>query len=201
MVLFLFSLAAVFELYTRRAQQFSKMVTGEEKAYAVLELHSHQFVITVQRYFRTMFEQDAPCANSIRRWYVQFKATGCLCEWKSMGRPPMSQEKVRACGWISHVAYRNQRAKRAESWTFHNRPFGRSYGKYWSRSLTTSNCYKPLHPSTKEVVLNFVYKCNSLWKRMVFWETCLQWWSNILCEWNSEQAQCANLGHRKSPCY
>ena len=34
-----------------------------------------------------------------------------------------------------------------------------------------------------------------------FWETFLQWWSNILSEWHSEQAQCANLGHRKSQCY
>lgn len=70
------------------------MATGEEKAYAVLEFHSTQSVITVQRHFRTKFEKDAPSANSIRRWYAQFKATGCLCKRKSTGRPSVSEEKV-----------------------------------------------------------------------------------------------------------
>ena len=76
----LFSLAVVFELYTERAQQLSKMATGEEKAFAVLEFHSHQSVVTVQRHFRTKFEKDAPCANYIRPCYAQFKSTGCLCK-------------------------------------------------------------------------------------------------------------------------
>ena len=51
-------LSAVFELYTQRAQQFSKMATGEEKAFAVFEFHSHRSIITVQRHFRTKFEKD-----------------------------------------------------------------------------------------------------------------------------------------------
>ena len=90
---FVFS-RSVFELHTERSQQLSKMATGEEKAFAVLEFHSYQSVITVQRQFRTKFEKDVPCVKSIRRWYAQFKATGCLCKGKSTGRPPLSEEKV-----------------------------------------------------------------------------------------------------------
>ena len=49
----------MFELYTERAQQLSKMATGEEKAFVVLEFHSHQSVITVQRHFRTKLKKEA----------------------------------------------------------------------------------------------------------------------------------------------
>lgn len=70
------------------------MATGAEKAYVVLEMHSHQSVITVQRHFRTKFNKDPPTANSIRRWYAQFKASGCLCKGKSTGRPAVSEETV-----------------------------------------------------------------------------------------------------------
>ena len=53
----------MFEVYSERAQHLSKMATGEEKAFAMLEFHSHQFVIIVQRHFRTKFEKYAPCAT------------------------------------------------------------------------------------------------------------------------------------------
>ena len=58
-VRFFHSLAAVFELHTEKTQQLSKMATGEEKAFDMLEFLSHQSVITVQRHFRKMFEKDA----------------------------------------------------------------------------------------------------------------------------------------------
>ena len=74
----MFSLAAVFELYTEMAQQLSNMATGEGKEFAVLEFHSHQSVIAVRRHLRTKFEKDALCAKYIQRWYAQFKATECF---------------------------------------------------------------------------------------------------------------------------
>ena len=95
----MFSLAATFYLYTERAQQLSKMATGEEKAFAMHEFHSHLCVITMQRHFRTKLEKYAPCANSIRRWYAQYKATGCAWigrgaenDQKLMSRPPRSTD-------------------------------------------------------------------------------------------------------------
>ena len=36
-----FSLVTMFELYTEKAQKLSKMATGEEKAYDVLEFNSY----------------------------------------------------------------------------------------------------------------------------------------------------------------
>ena len=141
-----------------------------------------------------MFEKDAPCSNSIRRWHARFKAIGCHCKGKSPSCPPISEEKVRAFGWVSHVAHRNQRARWVESWTLHNRPFGRSYGKDWSRRLTTWNSYKPLFTLTKWVAVNFVHKCNSLWPRIFFRNL-----SSVMKEHSLWTAQCANLRHRKSP--
>jgi len=34
---------------------------------------------TVQREFHTKFGKQPPSENSIRRWYVQFQETGCVC--------------------------------------------------------------------------------------------------------------------------
>ena len=112
------------------------------------------------------------------------------------------EKRLRACGWVSHVAHRNKHAKRAENWTFHNRPFGTSYGKDWNRSLITCNCYKSLRPLTKWVAPWILYTNATIYEwGFFFWETRLQWWRNIICEWHSEQAQCANLGQRKCPRY
>ena len=90
------SLAAVFEFYAEKAQQLPKMATGEEKALGVLQFNSNHSVITVERHFRT---KDAPCANSIRLWYAQFKPTGCLWigrgmddDQKLMSWPPRSAD-------------------------------------------------------------------------------------------------------------
>ncbi|GFX09881.1 hypothetical protein TNCV_3565591 [Trichonephila clavipes] len=44
-------------------------------------------VITVKREFRRKYYRNAPTSESIRRWYEQFKETGCLCQGKSPGRP------------------------------------------------------------------------------------------------------------------
>ena len=60
-VLFCFlSLQCLSFIPREREHQLPNMTTGEEKAFAVLEFHSDQSVITVERHFRTMFEKDAP---------------------------------------------------------------------------------------------------------------------------------------------
>lgn len=76
------------------SEQLFKMATGAEKAYVVLEFHSYQSVTAVQRQFRTKFNKDPPTAKSIRRWYAQFTASGCLCKGKSTGRPKVCEETV-----------------------------------------------------------------------------------------------------------
>jgi hypothetical protein len=55
-----------------------KMATPELKAFCVLQFVKHESVVSVQRAFRGQFQRDPPSANSIRRWYQQFRAMGCF---------------------------------------------------------------------------------------------------------------------------
>ena len=66
----------------------------DRKAFCVLDFHVCQSVITVQRNFRRKFGEDAPSGPSIRKWYSDFKARGCICKRKSTGRPPVSAATV-----------------------------------------------------------------------------------------------------------
>ena len=45
----------------------------------------------VYRAFRLRYGIDPPLAKNIRRWYKQFKETGCLCKGKMPGRPRTSE--------------------------------------------------------------------------------------------------------------
>jgi hypothetical protein len=55
--------------------------------FCVLEYHTNQFVVTVQRTFRAKYAKDSPTYKTIRAWYKQFTETWCLCKQKSSGRP------------------------------------------------------------------------------------------------------------------
>jgi hypothetical protein len=65
-----------------------------KKAFCVLDYHVNQSVISVQRHFRTRFNEDPPSNQSIRKWYLNFKRNGCICKKKSTGRPSVSNEVV-----------------------------------------------------------------------------------------------------------
>lgn len=63
------------------------MATKQQKAFCVLEFGRTQSIITVQRAFRQQYGINPPSDNNIRRWFHQFRDTGCLCKGKSTGRP------------------------------------------------------------------------------------------------------------------
>jgi hypothetical protein len=67
---------------TRR--QLRKMVTsGEHKSFCVPDFHVNESVMSVKRNFRTKFGKDPLSGKSVRKWYLQFKDTGCICKRKS----------------------------------------------------------------------------------------------------------------------
>jgi hypothetical protein len=70
------------------------MATPEQKAFCVLQFVKHESIVSVQRAFRRQLNSDPPSPNSIRRWYQQFQATGCLCAGKSVGRPHADQSEA-----------------------------------------------------------------------------------------------------------
>ena len=57
-----------------------KMVAAGEKSFCVLEYHTSNSVVAVQRAFRAKYAKDPPTDKTIRAWYKQFTETGCLCK-------------------------------------------------------------------------------------------------------------------------
>jgi hypothetical protein len=57
--------------------------SGERKSFCVLDFYVNKCVLTVQRHFRTKFGTDPASGKSIRKCYLQFQDTGCICKRKS----------------------------------------------------------------------------------------------------------------------
>ena len=68
------------------------MAAPGEKSFCVLEYHTSNFVVTVQRAFRAKYVKDPPTDRTIRAWYKQFTEIGCLCKQRSSGRPLTAEE-------------------------------------------------------------------------------------------------------------
>jgi hypothetical protein len=77
---------------TRR--QLRKMATSGEQSFCVLDFNVNKSVVSVQRHFRTKFGTDPTSGKSVRKWYLQFQDTGCICKRKSTGRPSTEEEAV-----------------------------------------------------------------------------------------------------------
>ena len=58
------------------------MAAPGEKSFCVLECHTSNSVVTVQRTFRAKYAKDPPTDKNIRVWYKQFIETGCL--WQEL---------------------------------------------------------------------------------------------------------------------
>jgi hypothetical protein len=84
--------------YCGAAGPVSKMVSQRKKASCVLRFEVPRSVITVQREFRARFKKDAPRKNNVTKWYRQFVKTGCLCTYRSSGRPRVFDDNIeRVC--------------------------------------------------------------------------------------------------------
>ena len=68
------------------------MAAPEEKSFCVLEYHTNNSVVTVQRAFRAKYAKDPHIDKANRAWYKQFTETGLLCKQKSSGRPLTAEE-------------------------------------------------------------------------------------------------------------
>ena len=68
--------------------------TVVEKAFCVLELAKTNSVTLVQRHFRRRYGIPPPTRQSVYEWSKKFQETGCLCNGKSSGRLPVSEETV-----------------------------------------------------------------------------------------------------------
>ena len=64
------------------------------KKFCVLEYHTNNSVVTVQRAFRAKYAKNSPTDKTIRAWYKQFTETGCLRKQKSSGRPLTAEDDV-----------------------------------------------------------------------------------------------------------
>ena len=60
----------------------------------MLEHHTSNAAVTVQRAFCAKYAKDPPTDKTIRAWYKQFTETGCLCKEKSSGRPLTAEDDV-----------------------------------------------------------------------------------------------------------
>lgn len=69
-------------------------LSGEERAFCVLEFHASRSPTDVQRKFRTKYHKDPPSRKAIYAWYDRFVSTGCLCPKKRSGRPAVNEETV-----------------------------------------------------------------------------------------------------------
>ena len=65
-----------------------------EKSFCVLEYHTSNSVVTVQRAFRAKYVKDPPTDKIIRAWYKHFTETGCLCKRRSSGCPLTAEDDV-----------------------------------------------------------------------------------------------------------
>jgi hypothetical protein len=63
-----------------------------EKSFCVLEYHTSNSVVPVQRAFRAKYVKDPSTDKIIRAWYKQFTEIGCLCKQRSSGRPLTAEE-------------------------------------------------------------------------------------------------------------
>jgi len=70
------------------------MAAPRGKSFCVLQYHTRNSVVTVQRAFRAYYAKDPPTDKTIRAWYNQFTETGCLCKQKSSGRPSTAEDDV-----------------------------------------------------------------------------------------------------------
>jgi len=59
------------------------MAAPGENSFCVLEYHTSNSVITVQRAFRAKYPKDPPTDKTVRAWYKQFTETGCLCKQRA----------------------------------------------------------------------------------------------------------------------
>jgi hypothetical protein len=76
-------------------------------------------LVTVQRAFRAKYVKDSPTDKTILAWYKQFTETGCLCKWKSSGRPLTTEddiERVRASFLHSPKKSMGTAAKELSMW-------------------------------------------------------------------------------------
>jgi hypothetical protein len=53
-----------------------KMAAPGEKSFCVLEYHTSNSVVTVQRAFRAKYPKDQPTDKAIYAWYKKFTETG-----------------------------------------------------------------------------------------------------------------------------
>jgi len=69
-----------------------KMAVPGDKSFCVLEYHTSNSVVTVQRAFRAKYAKEPSTDKTIRARYKQFTGTGCQCKKKSSARPLTAEE-------------------------------------------------------------------------------------------------------------
>jgi hypothetical protein len=80
------------------------MAAPGEKSLCVLEYHTSKSVVTDQREIRAKYAKDPPTDKTIRAWYKQFTATGCLCKQKSSGVWQELEYRIDVCR-VTRAAY------------------------------------------------------------------------------------------------
>jgi hypothetical protein len=78
------------------------MAAPGEKSFCVLEYHTSQSVVTMQRAFHAKYAKDLPTDKTIHAWYKQFTETGCLCKQKSSGCPLTTEDDERVQASFLH---------------------------------------------------------------------------------------------------
>ncbi|XP_021913745.1 uncharacterized protein LOC110826920 [Zootermopsis nevadensis] len=72
------------------------MITVQRKVQCVLWLAKFESVTLVRREYRSVFNEEPPHENNIRRWDKQLKETGSLLKQSRPGRPSVSNDTIEA---------------------------------------------------------------------------------------------------------
>ena len=70
------------------------MAAQEEKSFCVLDYHTRQSVVTVQRAFRAKYAKGPPTDKTVLACYKRCTETGRLCKQKSSGRSLAAEDDV-----------------------------------------------------------------------------------------------------------
>jgi hypothetical protein len=70
------------------------MDAPRDKSFCVLEYHTSNSVVTVQRAFRAKHARYPPTDKTIGAWYKQFTEIGFLCNQKTSGRPLTAEDDI-----------------------------------------------------------------------------------------------------------
>jgi hypothetical protein len=134
-----FIFPALVALSSTRRRLRKMAISGEHKSFCVHGFRVNKSVVSVQRHFRTKFGTDPPSGKSIRKWYLEFQDTGCICKRNSTGCP--STEQAVEVVLISFVRS-HRKSGQADNLVSRRKLYGGFCGNFCKWDHTACSCFR-----------------------------------------------------------